>query len=763
MRRQWPWSFAYIMLALVVVALGVYLWVDWHKEVSRQQATMAQDLLWQEQEVRVRLQTNQNVLENLAYALAAGAISSNDFRVRAEGLLRGNPEILAIEWVNASGVRQSGLPVYSSRPPSLPALEDARVTEMLDGAAILGYPVYSNVLHHDDAAMVMQAVPFFHGTVYQGAVLITYGLPGLLQQRVPWWMVQRYDLQLIDVQGKVLAPLRNMPLLEGAVVREVSFDPPGQGLRLRAVAVQQRHGAWVRLGVWCLVLCFVLLVGWALHLMRQRLQERQKAERVLSDEILFRAAMENSLVSGLRAMDREGRLMYVNPAFAEMVGWSSAELIGQQPPMPFWPPEELARCSAAYQAILQGDCPANGFELRFMRRNGERFDVRLYSSKLIDSRGEHRGWMASMYDITELRQEREALAASRQQMLTVLDGLMAAVSVWDMQTGELRYRNEHHANTFRLPDDAGSVCLLPMQQDRALPGEGMVADCLDVQTNRWYQVQRRPIQWVDGQAVWLEIATDITAQRQAVEAERMRDEKLQHTARLVSMGELASSLSHELNQPLAAIASYSAACASLLEQPVPPLEKVRTTLGKIGEQSRRAGKIIRGIREFVLKRTPTTEILRLEELLEMPRQLLEPVAKRFRTTIDIRLPARLPALSGDRVMLEQVLFNLIKNGIEAMTDTPVADRRITVTAEREDHYLLVRVADRGSGIAHPEQLFQPFFSTKTDGMGMGLNICRSVIEQHRGHLWAEANPAGGTLFCFRLPVVQAGFSSQESA
>ncbi|MBE9610185.1 PAS domain-containing sensor histidine kinase [Chitinilyticum piscinae] len=759
---QWPWHLGYALLGLLAFALGLYLWLDWQKESALQQATMAQDLLWQEQEIRVRLQTNQNVLENLAYALAAGVISTDDFRVRAEALMRGNPEILAIEWVDSAGVRQAGLPVFSSRPSSLPALDESRVQEMLDGAAILGYPVYSNVLLRHESAMVMQAVPFFRGTAYRGAVLITYALPGLLQQRVPWWMVQRYDLQLVDVQGKVLAPLRNMPLLQGTMVREVSFDPPGQGLRLRAVAVKQQHGAWVRLGIWGLVLSFLLLLAWMLRLMKQRLLERQQAERELTDEILFRSAMENSLVSGLWAMDRDGRMIYVNPAFAQMVGWRSMELVGCRAPLPFWPAEQLQECTATYEAMLRGECPPNGFESRFVRRDGERFDVRLYTSRLVDSAGQERGWMASLYDITELRQEKEALAASRQQLLTVLDGLMAAVSVWDMQTGELRYRNGHHATTFRLPEDAGAVCLLPMQHDRSQPGEGVVADCYDQLSARWYQVQRRPIVWVDGRGAWLEIATDITAQRQAEDADRVRDEKLQLTARLVSMGELASSLAHELNQPLAAIASYSAACGSLLDMPEPALPKVRATLDKIGEQSRRAGKIIRGIREFVLKRQPTSEWFSIDELLEMPKQLLEPLARRSSASIVVNLPRRLPQVCGDRVMLEQVIFNLLRNAIEAMADTPVERRSVSVTASRDDHYVIIHVADHGSGLAEPARLFQPFFSTKPDGMGMGLNICRSIIEQHRGHLWAEANPEGGTVFSFRLPLIQAGTTNQES-
>jgi signal transduction histidine kinase len=277
------------------------------------------------------------------------------------------------------------------------------------------------------------------------------------------------------------------------------------------------------------------------------------------------------------------------------------------------------------------------------------------------------------------------------------------------------------------------------------------AERQDPVSGRWFLVQRRRIQWVDGQVVWLEIAADITARRQTAEEERSREEKLQHTARLVSMGELASSLAHELNQPLAAIAGYAAAGEEILSRN--EAHSVRHILAKMGEQARRAGQIISGIRNFSSRRASRSEACDFAELLAVPLQLLEPMARKYHSRILLDLAQPLPKIMGDGVMLEQVLFNLLKNGMEAMLDTPVEQREIKVTARAGKDWLEVCVADRGSGIKDPSLLFQSFYTSKPEGMGIGLNICRSVIEQHQGHLTIQANPGGGSCFIFRLPIV----------
>ncbi|SMC24722.1 hypothetical protein SAMN02745857_01935 [Andreprevotia lacus DSM 23236] len=740
---QWPWLLVYAAIGLTLAALVGYTWTAEHQARVQRENTMMQDLLWQEQGIRLYLQTNQNALENLAYGLAAGAIRPADFNSRADALMKASPELVAVEYIDLTGRRISGLPVYSDRPSRLPALDSVQVKEGVDGAATLGYAIYSNIIEGDTPS-AMLIVPYFHGTVYQGAVLASYALPQLLQQRIPWWMVQRYDLALLDAQGGVIAPADAIEP-GNAITRKIAFDPPGHGLMLRA-SIRVEPTSWSLPALVFAVAVLLALLLWALAQVRRRISERQAVEDTLHDEIRFRAAMEHSLITGLRAMDTEGRLIYVNPAFCKMVGWENSELINLVPPFPFWPPEELTRCASVYQAILNGQSPANGFQLRFMKKDGERFDVRLYASKLVDGRGEHRGWMASLYDVTEVKREREALAASRSQLRAVLEGLEAAVSVTDAHSGQLLYRNRHHATTFVLPVD-GDYCLLPL-----LPGDAQFAECCDPVDGRWYSVQRRSLDWVDGRSVWLDIATDITEMRLAAEEARVRNERLQHTTRLVSMGELASSLAHELNQPLAAISNYAAAGEGLLETEPPLLPRARDVLAKIGEQARRAGQIIRGIRDFAAKRAPREEPCRLDTLLAVPLQLLEPLARKAHVRIHVDLPPDLPGFVGDSVMLEQVLFNLLKNGVEALESQSASRREIRVSAVRDGDALEVTIADRGPGLAEPGNLFQPFYSTKSEGMGIGLNICRSVLEQHKGHLRAEPNPGGGLRFICRIPL-----------
>ncbi|WP_182075678.1 PAS domain S-box protein [Deefgea sp. CFH1-16] len=333
-QRNWPWALAYLAIASLLTAVLVYAWQDYRNELFAREATMAQDLLWQEQEIRGRLQSNQNILENLAYGLASDSMQQLDFQRRAEALMKSNPEIVNIEWVNAKGQRGDGFPNFERRPESLVALDDSLLTEVIDGAATLGYPMVSNVIWRNSPQMV-HVVPFFHQTEYQGAVLAVYDLSILLLQRVPWWMVQRYQLQLIDSNNQVIAPNRYHSRLTGKDIREVPFGGASQqSLRLLAKSIDpitKQSNFWL-IG---LITALLLLLLWSLKMLRLRMRERQYAEYALRDEILFRSAMENSLVTGLRAMDTDGKLSYVNRAFANMVGWSEAELIGAKPPMVF--------------------------------------------------------------------------------------------------------------------------------------------------------------------------------------------------------------------------------------------------------------------------------------------------------------------------------------------------------------------------------------------------------------------------------------------
>ena len=284
------------------------------------------------------------------------------------------------------------------------------------------------------------------------------------------------------------------------------------------------------------------------------------------------------------------------------------------------------------------------------------------------------------------------------------------------------------------------------------------------------------------QTGWMGSVLDITERKHAEELARQQQERLQQTSRLITMGEMASTLAHELNQPLSAIASYCTGCLNRLRSGRFDTDEVAAALEKLAAQAKRAGQVVRRIHDFVRKRDPNVAPCSLARVLEDCIGLTGADAARLGVRVELDAPADLPPVTGDRILLQQVVLNLMRNGIEAMARTPRDDRRLTVTVRREaggddagDGVLLTEIRDRGCGVAPDvaERLFSPFFTTKREGMGMGLNICRSIVEHHRGRLWfepvaAEDGPdeeSAGTRFLFTLPVhaQPSGRVSDQSA
>ena len=268
---------------------------------------------------------------------------------------------------------------------------------------------------------------------------------------------------------------------------------------------------------------------------------------------------------------------------------------------------------------------------------------------------------------------------------------------------------------------------------------------------------------VDGQGRhtgWMSAVVDLSAQRRVEEISRQQLDRLQATARLATVGEMASLLSHELNQPLAAIASYASGSLNLLadgDAEAPTL--LRQALERIAEQAERAGRVIRSVHGFVRRREQLHESLPAERLFEGVMPLARMQARKSGTRIDIDLPpvsAAVPRVRCDRTMVEQVLLNLARNGIQAMEqDTPLAERVLTLRVRQTDaRWVSIAVVDAGPGIPPDvaRQLFTPFFTTRSEGMGLGLSLCRTVIEQHGGTLdFGPGDGGRGTEFRFTLP------------
>lgn len=639
----WYWRLPSITLGLMLVGIIALVWMTRHFDDEKQRETLINDVLWMEQDLRFRLDRNEEYLAEAGQALLSENEVSAKTDARIDQLLKPDTGLVQIQWLDSEGNMLGGRP-YASEDVSvgetrgaLPSSEDARLAQAV-GRPVYGaaYPVLG------DKWRFNVHVPVFTGSRYVGTVVGVYSMQQLVVRELPWWFSERYRVSVHDADGHEIAAKSKVEAQPGHQQYAIAFDPPGYGLTLKVTAYKAPT-RWVPV---LLISALVFLGGvivWSLWQLRQHTIGRQQAEMALREQMSYRQAMEGSLLTGLRARDMEGRITFVNPAFCRMTGFAENELIGVAPPMPYWDPDNIERTQAIHDEILAGGAPREGVEIRFRHKDGHMIDALIFEAPLIDATGTHTGWMGSFLDITS---QKRAEAMARQQ-----------------------------------------------------------------------------------------------------------EERLQATSRLITMGEMASTLAHELNQPLAAISSYSSGCLNQLEKPVSDTAELRDIIGKITRQARRAGDIIRRVHDFVRRSEPKCEAIDLNNIITEAVALVEADARKRVVNIHTEFaPMPLP-VNADPVMLEQVTINLIRNGMDAMRDTTDRPRTIRVETYGADRQVYLRVTDAGRGI-DPEaakRIFEPFFTTKDEGMGMGLNICRSIAELHNGRLTFEDNPHGGTIFTFSLP------------
>jgi PAS domain S-box-containing protein len=274
--------------------------------------------------------------------------------------------------------------------------------------------------------------------------------------------------------------------------------------------------------------------------------------------------------------------------------------------------------------------------------------------------------------------------------------------------------------------------------------------------------------WIDARVDWvckrdtrgqpaghIAVVTDVTEQKQAEETSRKQQERLQLVSRLITVGEMASTLAHELNQPLASIVNFNMGCVRRIRSGSWNAPDLLGALEQASAQAERAGQIIQRIRDMVAKREPTRTALDVNAVIRELAHLVEMDAAKKGVRVVLDLAPRLPPVRADRVMIEQVILNLVKNAVEAMEQSDPEQRQVTVRSSLNGGEAVeIALSDRGIGV--PQELcdgqFTPFFTTKRDGMGLGLSICRSIVEFHDGRLTADRNPHGGSTFRFTLPM-----------
>lgn len=260
-------------------------------------------------------------------------------------------------------------------------------------------------------------------------------------------------------------------------------------------------------------------------------------------------------------------------------------------------------------------------------------------------------------------------------------------------------------------------------------------------------------------------AIDISARKDALDSHKQQQERLLFTSRMMSVGEMATTLAHELNQPLAAIVNYlNGSLRSIERDGISISPQLQRALLAARTQAEHASEVISRIREFVRAREPRRDSQSMIVIIATVLELLSPEYERTQLQIKVSTERHLPMVFADRVMIEQVLLNLVKNAIESMRETPesLLDLRIEGRINLEGD-VEIQVHDRGTGLSasDQDQLFSPFFTTKTDGLGIGLSICRSIIEYHQGRLFFVPREGGGSTFCFTLPVASAQYDMGE--
>ncbi len=674
--RRWSrrWALWTLLVALLVALLSTLVWLAGRYEDSQVQSRLEQDAAQMVTDIRAELTRNVQGFQ----ALQVNNPAPEVWRLLAAELLRDNRELMRLE----SRDLALGLVSFAETPYRTSVFErlgrDATQSDIgfaCTAARRFSGPAYSTSYFLPQAdglglEVLDMCLPVLVSGRLAGYLVATYSLPDILSELVGRQVGRGQGLAFTEADGTRLAMYGNPTRGNQAYIAQQLLDLPGNTLVLRLESRRGTPALFPNL-LTALVTAMSMALVAVLALLGRDMRRRLKVEHDLADALAFRKAMEDSLVTGMRARDLQGRVTYVNPAFCQMVGMEAGELLNRDMPPPYWPPEQVEEYGQrqASRLAVGATLPREGFESVFMRRDGSRFPVLIIEAPLINAVGKQTGWMSAILDVSE--------------------------------------------------------------------------------------------------------------QRRIEELSRASQDRLQATARLATVGEMASLLSHELNQPLAAISSYATGSLNLLQSAAADArqpsssEDLQLAMRRIAEQAERAGKVIKSVHDFVRRREQVREPIAPRALLDAVMPLVSLQARKLGVRVLIEVDPGCGPVLCDRTMVEQVLLNLARNGMQAMQGLDKsrrADKVLTLrvrpaASNAWSRWVEFSVIDHGEGISEKvaRQLFTPFFTTKAEGMGLGLSLCRTVIEQHGGFLGFEAVSPQGTIFTFTLPVAVSPGESPDRA
>jgi PAS domain S-box-containing protein len=433
-------------------------------------------------------------------------------------------------------------------------------------------------------------------------------------------------------------------------------------------------------------------------------------------------------------------------------------------------PDDLQSCFKTYTEAFDAR-QSFVMQYRLRRHDGEYRWISDTGVARYDAQEKFAGYIGSCMDITELLKKEEELREFEERV--TLAARAANLGVWEMDTTTNEIWMSDMGRTLYQFDSKTRVDHAALQhrvhpEDRELRNS-VVKTAVETQSE--YEIEYRlllpdgTLRWIGGRgrcvtgenrkgARLIGVSIDITPRKLAEAEAREYHEQVGHLSRLAAVGELAASIAHEVNQPLSGIISNAGAGRRLLDRGDVELRELRDLLDDIVADGRRAGDVIRGVQSMVRKDAPARQRVNLNDLVINVARMVNPAAMLQSCDVETLLAPNLPTVEADPIQLQQVLLNLMINSFDAMRDTPLSSRKVVITTERDaDDAIRASVRDYGVGISEEtrDRIFDHFFTTKAQGLGMGLAIVRSIVESHGGTIAAENVEGGGARFCFALP------------
>jgi PAS domain S-box-containing protein len=440
--------------------------------------------------------------------------------------------------------------------------------------------------------------------------------------------------------------------------------------------------------------------------------------------------------------------------------------------------DDLDRTIAAWTHAVVNEAPFEG-EHRLRRADGAYRWVHARAQPLRDPDGRIVRWYMLITDIDQRKRAEDALRASEHDLRSIIDTMPGYVATLG-PAGGLQLVNkpllDYTGQSLEGLQDWGNTDIVhPDDLPRvaaALAHSLETGSLLDTEHRlrradgayRWFHMRGLPSRDEAGVILrWYVLLNDIDDRKNAEEALRQTQARLSRAAQIATVGELAASIAHEVNQPLAAVVANAHACVRWLSATPPNLERAFEAADRIVRDGKDAGEVVRRVRSLFKRAAVEKVAVDLNEVIAQILTIVDGERVRKDVSVETHLESDLPPVWGDRVQLQQLVLNLLLNGLEAMEPVVDRPRRLTIHSTRQNDGLArIEIRDCGVGLKDPATVFEPFFTTKVNGLGMGLAICRSIVEAHGGRLWAVSNRDAGATFCLTLPFQPGSLASPRT-